>query len=232
MEKIITSVCTILVILFLFIQLPDIAISILFGLLFAGVLLILALGIYSGKKKFMIKFFPRIILLWALLLLTTNISAVRNIFTTENFEFQNGIFQFFMSQEISPKLFLELTIILIVIVITCILNHSYKSRITDGIKSIQSITSSDRLEYYSNLEGAVKFLTGNLKVLIFIFLLVILGRTVIGYSIYHKEILIAVQESIMLACRLMYLDMPMMIICTFSCSFQFTEMINDEGSWC
>lgn len=229
MKDKIMIIVSIVIVLLICIPVPNIVITSFFALLLLGLIVIACLSFYSSRKRKLIERLPTIILYWSFATLGTMISSVRNILTTENFENQNKLIQAFGNDIVGKNVYIGLPISILLIAITLILARVSKIRCKNTISSLQNKTSRDELEYLLSYDGVIKFLSGTIKAAVFIYLVVIIGSTLIHFINYKQEISIALEESIVLASGLSNMMFAMMTFCNFCCDYYIRNFFKENN---
>ena len=227
-QNIITLLGALVIGLMLFIPLQKIMVCILFGIDFAAVIICgIATLIHRIKGKLFL-WLPRFVLYWCVCTVSIVISAVRIILTSTEPDFPALIF----SKNTSNKnLVLSSLIFLILTTVMLIHLRTGKSRLKDVWESVKERGIKEEIEFYGNLDGCFKFLSGTFTFMLFMTVIIFLGRCLVDNTQFNIAMNVVVRKNLILA-----MEFSIIIQCLFSlcgyicfCCVDFTEENKTQG---
>lgn len=181
---------------------------------FARIVFVLASAIliYSLTRYF--KLMPKLILLYSLISLAFNISLGRLMLSG----LRNGITEpqlSFMSAKVSGGIFTNILLLVLFITVIIILSLGTK-RIAE--KAVRM-----------DLVGSVKFLAGNVKASLFMFLIEIAGGILIEKYRNGKSMLESINNAVALTSENVKLFLPSLVFVTIAIGFKITKQSREES---
>ena len=214
-QNILTIIGVAIIAVMLFFPLPKIMIYILFGvdaavLVVTGFICIIQR--IKGKKTLWL---PRFVLFWTLATLSIVISVGRIILTTEN---QNMSASFFSKEPSNKNLIISIFVFLLLTAADFIQLGFCKKRLKDEWENIKDKGIKDEIEFYGNLDGSFKFLSGLLAFILFITVVIFLGRSLVDNTQFNLAMNIALKKNLILAMDISIIIQALITLCSFICS--------------
>ena len=226
-QNVFTFFGVLIIAIMLFMPLPKILINILFGF---NVIAIIVCGIACLIKRIKGKqllWLPRFVLIWCLCTVSIVIAAVRIVLTSDNPDFPVLIF----SKNISPKnLIISIFIFLLFTTVNFTNSGVAKKRLKEEWAKVKDRGIKEEIEFYGNLDGCFKFLSGTITFMLFITAVIFFGRTLVDNTKFNIAMNIAVRKNLILAMEISIIIQGLMSICSFICSgiVDFAEEDNKE----
>jgi flagellar biosynthesis protein FlhA len=206
------SVATVFAVILLFIPLPEIVVSILFILTW-GLCMLLMFMVRKYKKDLLS--LPRKILFLTLFILAIEISYSRIIILYE------------MRIRINPDTSFKYMYIINIIMAVTLLILAFRFVRKRAAATAEMAVRFSEDEFYSNLDGCSKLLTGNMKALIFMYVVSIAGGCLYGviqygYSIQNALNIVSLPALIAAICG------SMCMTCLGACAGYYAMKITED----
>lgn len=212
----------------LFIPLPTIMVNILFGIDAAAIIICGIAALIQRIKGKHLLWLPRFVLYWCVCTVSIVISAVRIILTSTEPDFPALIF----SKNTSNKnLVLSSLIFLIITAVMFIELGTGKKRLKEVWENVKNRGIKEEIEFYGNLDGCFKFLSGTFTFIIFMTIIIFLGRSLVDNTQFNIAMNVAARKNLILAMEISIIIQCLFSLCGYICfgCVDFAEENKTQG---
>ncbi|MBR5033225.1 MAG: hypothetical protein IKX70_06120 [Treponema sp.] len=218
MKNKILPILPVVIIFMLFIPLPAVVIYVLFGLDVAALLFCTGCKLFMNIKNKQLEWFSSFAFFWNLFTLGVLIALTRIILSQRNPDNVNKVTNLIFSNETTiTETIIDVIVFLCLTTAGLLINSSEKKRIKTIWEEIKQKGIKEDMEFYSSMDGVIKFAHGTFTAILFITVVIFLGGTLIDNLQFGKPIITCIAGNLKQAIGISIIFQALVLFFTFLC---------------